>query len=266
MKICSFAKEHINEPLVICIGVFDGLHLAHQMIIDETISLAKELCAKSMVISFSTNPKMSFGDKQKILPLQTSKNFTEMLANRGVNYSCVIDFSADMSKLFGEEFIALLCTSYKLKAMVVGNSFRCGHPSHSVGPSQIDKLLSKYTSAAFLKVMPSLLIEQQEVSSSLIRRCLLTGDLEKVSKLLGRAYSLDFDGCSYTAEVNNVSQNRLLYDVRTLGQLLPCEGLYMVEATGEGKSVKASARISDSHLVLDLPVRMQPDGITFLGE
>lgn len=245
-------------PSAIAIGVFDGLHPGHIAIVDETVRAARETGAKSVVMTFSVNPKMATGAMENHGALQSARDLTEMLTIRGIDYHCVIDFSDDMSKLSGEEFIALLCTSYDVKAMVVGDSFRAGNPSHCVGPDQIGKLLLGYTSSAFLRVVPSVVKDGEVVSSSLIRRCLLTGDLAKAAGFLGRAYSLDLRDVG-------TSQKRL-FDVRTLGLLLPKEGEYMVEATADGKSVKAKAVVSESCLALELPVRMNPDRITFLGE
>ncbi|MCQ2412720.1 MAG: FAD synthetase family protein [Sphaerochaetaceae bacterium] len=261
MESRAFADPMFRDmPCAICIGVFDGFHLGHQSIIDQTIELARQLDCKSVVMTFSKNPKMASGVMKALPALQTVQDFEEMLANRGVDYHCVIDFSDNISKLAGEEFITLLCTSYKVRAMVVGDSFRCGRPPLSVGPQQIEKLL-KYTSSALLKVMPSVFIDEDEDSSSLIRRCLLTGDLEKASRLLGRAYSLDLRGKAFAS-----SENRLLFDVRTLGLLLPPAGKYKVRATVCGQEIDSLACVSEDYLALELPVRMKPDRITFLGE
>ena len=263
MQSRAFADPFFKSvPCVISIGVFDGMHLGHQAIVDDTVETARRLGAQSVVVSFSSNPKMATGSMPVLPAIQSARSFEEMLANRGVNHHCVIDFSLDMSKLSGEEFIAMLCTSYDVKAMVVGNSFRAGRPPLSAGPSEIARLLSKYTSSAFLRVTDPVSVDGDVVSSSLIRRCLLTGDLGKASRLLGRAYSLDLRGVPFT----DSSQNRLLFDVRTLGLLLPPAGRYVVEATEDGKSERAVAVVSEDCLALELPVRMNPDGITFLGE
>ena len=254
-------------PCVITIGVFDGMHPGHQAIIDETVRTARELHVSSVVLTFSVNPKMSLCTIPSVPALQSRMQFQEMLSDRGINYNCVIDFSDDMSKLSGEEFIALLCTSYEVRAMVVGDSFRAGASAHSAGPSEIGRLLSKYTSSAYLRVIPSVVIGNETVSSSLIRGCLLTGDTGKASVLLGRAYGLDLRGAPSVEEGGSGDPGpiRLLYDVRTLGLLLPRAGKYMVEATAEGRAVRATAFVSENRLALELPVRMIPDGITFPG-
>ena len=262
MKTKPFADYIFNDtPCVITIGVFDGMHLGHQRIIDETVSLAKDLQAQSVVITFSANPKMVNNSAPAMAALQSSADLEEILADRGINYHCVIDFSSDMSKLSGEEFIALLCTSYEVRAMVVGDSFRAGARAHSVGPSEIKDLLSKYTSSAYLRVIPPVVQDDEVVSSSLIRGCLLTGNLDKAARLLGRAYSLDLRGVK---SLTDASQKRL-FDVRTLGLLLPKAGKYKVRATVEGEVIETNAFVSEDHLALELPVRMIPDGITFLG-
>ena len=257
----SFSVLSSSQGCVVSVGVFDGLHLGHAAIIQKNVDIARKTGCLSVVISFSVNPKMAKGSMKKLAPMTSALEMDEMLEKMGVDVHCIIDFSNDMSKLTGEEFIAKLCTSCRVEAMVVGTSFRCGNPRESVGPSEIEGLLSRYTSSAFLVVVPSVFLEGSEVSSSLIRRCLLTGDLERASKLLGRAYSLDLRGLP-----SEWSQNRLLFSVRTLGQLLPPEGAYMVEATDNQSRVKAQLCISEDHLALELPVRMKPSGITFLGE
>ena len=85
--------------------------------------------------------------------------------------------------------------------------------------------------------------------------------------MLGRAYSLDRGGASIIEDdvSGDASQKRLFIDVRTLGLLLPKEGRYKVRATAEGRSVETEAFVSENRLALELPVRMKPDGIIFLG-
>ena len=263
-RIAFGSSELKGIDLAVCIGVFDGLHLGHLAVIDRTVSLARENGWESMVITFSANPKMEKGAQERLPGLTSPAFFEEILSSRGINHHCVIDFSDDMSKLTGEEFIALLCTSYRVRAMVVGDSFRAGRPPLDAGPSEIAELLRKYTSSAYLRVLPPVVVDGTVVSSSAIRRCLLTGDLGKASGLLGRAYSLDLRNVSFEMQSES-SQNRLFYDVRTLGLLLPKAGEYEVEATAEGITCKGKAFVSENRLALELPVRTIPDGITFLG-
>jgi len=268
MKTLAFADPCFRDiDCVVTVGVFDGLHKGHQKIVEQCVETARQTGSESVLVSFNINPKMAKGSEQKLKSLMSPSSFDDFLAEKGVKYHCIIDFSDDMSKLSGEEFIALLCTSYKLRAMVVGSSFRCGNPASSAGPAEIETLLRRYTSSAFLKVVPPVLLNGMEVSSSLIRRCLLTGDTETASALLGRAYQVDLEDTSFSS-----SGERLLYSIRTLGQLLPIEGTYKTRVAGKASGAPtsgpvdcdASAVISGDSLALELQVRMKPDRIYFL--
>lgn len=191
MKTEPFASEIFKTiPTVMTIGVFDGMHVGHMKTINECVKTARELCAKSVVVTFNVNPKMYCGTEEQMKSICSDSEIESILSNAGVNYHCVIDFSHNISKLTGEEFVAKVCTSYDLRAMVVGTDFRCGCKNGSAGIEEISLLLPKYTSSAFLKVVDPVFINGEKVSSSLIRRCLLTGDTEKASVLLGRSLNL----------------------------------------------------------------------------
>ncbi len=268
MRIFDFADPaYGNRRCVLTIGVFDGLHRGHEKIIDTCVARAREKGVESVVVTFSSNPKMEKGREEKLPALMSTGDFSQILSEKGVDSLAVIDFSDNMSKLSGEEFMALLCTSYRLEAMIVGNSFRCGNPAQSAGPAELEKLLRKYTSSASLEVVPPVLVKGTEVSSTLVRRCLLTGDTEYASVLLGRAYSLDLRSVDFERRADN----RLFYSIRAFRQLLPKAGAYEVKAAGIAESAPmsgpadcdAEAVIGKDGLVLDLHARIIPDRISF---
>ncbi|MCR4676527.1 MAG: FAD synthetase family protein [Sphaerochaetaceae bacterium] len=187
MEIKKFCDPVFKDmPCAVTVGVFDGLHRGHMKLIETLVSEAEKNDCRSVVIMFNANPKMLLGKQTSMDSIITEEETNKLLAEAGVDYRCIIDFSSDMSKLSGEEFIARLCTSYSLRVMVVGQNFRCGRTGSSAGSEEIRTFLDKYTSSAYLVVVPSLFVDGEEVSSSLIRRCLLTGDTEKASVLLGR--------------------------------------------------------------------------------
>ena len=189
MTILPFFNDILKDiPSVLTIGVFDGLHLGHQKIIKECVNIAKEHGVKSVVITFNVNPKMFCKNAEYMAPIITDECRNEILEEYGVDYLVIIDFSTHIAKMTGEEFIAELCTLYKIVAMVVGSDFRCGNKASSVGTAEIGELLARFTSSAFLKVVPFVYVNGEVVSSSLIRRCLLTGNFDKASTLLGRPY------------------------------------------------------------------------------
>jgi FAD synthase len=154
--------------------------------------------------------------------LTTEAQMQEILANLGVNHMVVIDFSADFSKLTAEEFLALVCAFCQVKAMVVGEDFRCGAPASSAGPVQLQEHLNRLSPGAIVEVPPFVRTDKREVvSSTLVRKKLLEGALEEIQGMLGRPYELDL-----VAYPSKFTEDGLLYRTASFMQLLPMAGVY----------------------------------------
>ncbi len=239
--------ELSSIPMVCTIGVFDGVHLGHQKIITTCVSYAKEHGFKSMAITFSRNPKIPLGEEMPTLVSPQRKE--ELLALLGVDYMVVIDFSSDISKLAGVEFLNLLGAICTLKGIVVGKDFRCGTPASCAGCEQLQEYLERHGSGNKLIVTPYVRLDNgQRISSSLVRRKLKTGNFPLVEKMLGRPYSVDVRALA--------SQNEgqgLWYPVKRLGQLLPPTGQYMADAILSDGEVRAgTVRLTDTWLNLEI--------------
>lgn len=196
-------REFSNRKAVISIGVFDGLHAGHQQIISTASKKAKEIGdCDSVVFTFAQNPKMMMGRALFLPPLLTVRLASVLYRSLGVDKVVVIDFSPDFSKLTGEEFIARITSLFDVRAIVVGENFRCGQHADT-GAKEISDILPRYTNGAFLMV-PHMyrLKDGTYYSSTLVRTNILVGSLADTSALLGRNYSLDLahipsrkDGC-----------------------------------------------------------------------
>ena len=66
MRVNSF-DEKTNNPIVLCLGGFDSIHLGHKKLILKANELKKELNAESAVFTYDNDIK-SFGSK-KTLPI-----------------------------------------------------------------------------------------------------------------------------------------------------------------------------------------------------
>ncbi|MBJ2357303.1 MAG: FAD synthetase family protein [Sphaerochaeta sp.] len=234
-------------PMVVSIGVFDGLHRGHLTILDRTISLAKENEWESMVITFDKNPKMATKSQPYHSKLTTEGQMQEILANLGVNHMVVIDFSADFSKLTAEEFLTLVCAFCQVKAMVVGEDFRCGAPASSAGPVQLQEYLNRLSPGAFVEVPPFVQTDKREVvSSTLVRKKLLKGALEEIQSMLGRPYELDL-----VAHPSKFTDDGLLYRTASFMQLLPMAGVYDAYLTlSDDTKVPVKTIIGDEDLLI----------------
>ena len=248
-------------PMVVSVGAFDGLHEGHLSILRRVKELADSNKMESMVITFDRNPKMAAKSIEYCDQLITDRQRDELLASFGIDHLAVIDFCPEFSKLTGEEFLALISGLCRLKAMVVGEDFRCGVPASSVGSVQLQEHLNRLSPGSFVEIPPLVLTKDGEIiSSSLVRKKLLEGALEGVQSMLGRPYTVDLVSCTpYPAE-------GLLYRTESFSQLLPKEGVYDATlAYADFNEVDLVARVAAEGVLLSGMAELNTDGILCLS-
>ncbi|MGE4583316.1 MAG: FAD synthetase [Sphaerochaeta sp.] len=237
-----------QQPMVVSIGVFDGLHRGHMSILSACTELAVNNGWESMVITFDKNPKMEMHSQPYHSRLSSDAQIEEILINIGVDHMVVIDFSPDFSKLTAEEFLTLVCAFCQVKAMVVGEDFRCGAPASSAGPVQLQEYLSRLSPGACVKIPPFVRTGEGEVTSStLVRKKLLEGALEEVQSMLGRPYELDL-----AAYPSKFTEDGLLYRTASFMQLLPASGVYDAALLlSDGELASVTVHIGEQELFIE---------------
>ena len=121
----SFEKNIIPENIVACIGQFDGVHIAHQALIEQVISIGKQKKLKTGIITFDPHPDFILNKTLKeeyITPFTEKKQIIEKF---NVDYLIVINFSYELSKLTYDEFYNKFLK--KINTIVVGYDFKFGY-------------------------------------------------------------------------------------------------------------------------------------------
>ena len=251
-----------DVPMVVSVGVFDGLHEGHLSILRRVKEIADSNKMESMVITFDRNPKMAAKSIEHHDQLMTDRQRNELLASLGIDHLAIIDFCPEFSKLTGEEFLALISGFCRLKAMVVGEDFRCGVPTSSVGSVQLPEHLNRLSPGSFVEIPPFVLTKDGEItSSSLVRKKLLEGALEGVQSMLGRPYTLDLVSHTPISTVKG-----LLYRTESFSQLLPKEGVYDATlAYADSREVDLVAHVMAEGVLLSSMAELNADGISYLS-
>ena len=87
-----------------------------------------------------------------------------------------------------EEFVKkILIDTLKAKLAVVGFDYRFGYMGRG-DAYMLRELGEKYNLR--VKIIPSIKVDDEVISSTLIRAYITEGNMEKVTKLLGRYYSI----------------------------------------------------------------------------
>src|ERR1044071_3925635 len=96
-------KELNNKKFVACIGVFDGVHQGHQFFLSHLKRIAFLKKVKTLVITFTNNPKIILKKTKFCLFKQQEKiNF---LQKQGIDYCLFLDFSENLRSLPEETFL-----------------------------------------------------------------------------------------------------------------------------------------------------------------
>jgi riboflavin kinase/FMN adenylyltransferase len=211
------------------IGVFDGVHLGHQALIERIVRRGPN----PTVVTFRENPKKALcriagpgpSDSYKG-DLYSLKQKTEIFDSLGVKFLVLIDFSENFSKLKGREFLDLLGHKGKMAFLAIGSNFRCGFAQDTGADlaRQINErkgIPTELVPPVYMRMPDG--TANEPVSSSFIRKAVLAGELKLAAELLGRNFSLDLSDLK--AEY---AGSGFVYDLCSVNRITPADGQYSV--------------------------------------
>ncbi len=180
----SFPPE--LAPSVVALGTFDGVHLAHAVILATAIARARDLGVASVVCTFEPNPAAVLRPDRAPAPISTLDENLARIGAQGPDAALIIPFTIEFSKIEAEVFVdEVLCQSLSAREVVVGFNHTFGRGAR--GTAALLKELGDRRGFA-VHVLPPLQVHGQIVSSSAIREALRDGDVELACALLGRPY------------------------------------------------------------------------------
>lgn len=242
MKILTwtdFIASRDCEPLAVMIGVFDGVHRGHQLLMSTVLS--RKPAMRTAAITFRDNPKKTLHPqsfKGNIFTLQQKMDSFEAA---GIDVCVLIDFSQNFGTLSGAEFLSLLANA-GVKFVCVGPNFRCGYKMDTNAQALVE-ICGKLGMEA--RIVHPVLSCGHPVSSSRIRNAILEGKIAEAAEMLGKPLVTEIEGVDILS-----SGARSLRAARDI--VLPPAGVYEVVIDPGAKSeLKAMARIEDGTIVVD---------------
>ena len=172
-------KDKINNNSeIVCIGAFDGVHLAHQELFRKTRDLNK----KFDIVTFDVLPKIYFNDSLK--PIVSNKERNEIFQSFSPQNLIHLNFD-QFNKISSEDFSKFLDENLGIKKIVIGKDFKFGN-----NRSGDVNFLIDYFGENNVYLLDDFLINNEKVSSTKLRYYLSTGEIDKANNLLGRDFSL----------------------------------------------------------------------------
>jgi riboflavin kinase / FMN adenylyltransferase len=173
---------------VVTIGNFDGVHLGHRKLIQKVIDLAKEKNTTSVVMTFEPHPAKVLFPAKQVHRLFSLEDQQEQLKEMGVQHYIVEPFSRSLSELHRDQFLYdWILKPLNPISLVVGYDFNFG--ANREGNTSY--LESKAKDLRLdLHVIPPYKIENEIVSSSVIRKFIADTNIKKANQFLGRPFYL----------------------------------------------------------------------------
>lgn len=185
MEILTDFEEKNN--LVIALGFFDGVHIAHQKVISKAVDFAKKNKLKSAVITFKKSPAVYFKNTE-IKSITSLSDRLKLIENMGIDYAFVIDFEK-IAKFDAYDYVKNVIVKYFTpKAIVTGFNHTFG--LNKAGNNELLKTLENEFGFKYFEIGQETL-NGNIVSSTLIKKYLSEGDVLSANKMLGRKFSIE---------------------------------------------------------------------------
>lgn len=174
----------------VTIGVYDGVHLGHQAVINATQEEAKRLDLPTAVVTFDRHPATLLRPESAPRLLTSLDQKLELLEAAGVEATFVVHFDEARAREEAEAFVAgVLVERLGARSVVVGEDFHFGHQRRG-NVALLRELGRVHGFEVHGLSLLQLTQGTEPVSSTAIRRVLAGGDVAAAARMLGRNYEM----------------------------------------------------------------------------
>ena len=217
---------------VLTIGNFDGQHLGHQALVQAVVSCARDRKGVPMVLTFNPHPVEVLRPGPSHVYLsdwQAKQSFFQRL---GIAEIIILSFTPELAALLPSQFVEqVLWHGLGIRKLFVGENFVFGKGRS--GTIQDLRILGEQANFTVDPISP-VLVGQEIVSSTRIRKCLAAGKVQEAAQCLGRPYRLGgqvIPGDRRGTQIGWPTANIRLPAHR----VFPADGIYATIAFIEGK-------------------------------
>jgi riboflavin kinase/FMN adenylyltransferase len=210
----------MSESSVVVIGVFDGVHKGHQLLLNH----AKEIAdGRSIVaLTFDPHPTTVFAPDKAPTMLTTLADRVELLKIHNADQVAVMKFNEKFAAMSPDDFVeTVLVSQLHASTVIVGKNFTYGHKAAGA----VESLIASGLTHHFTVDVQELKADTEVISSSRIRKLVIEGKVEEARKLLSRPHRLDgvvVHGEKRGREIGYPTAN--LGNIE--GQTIPADGVY----------------------------------------
>jgi len=262
-------------PTVLSVGNFDGVHRGHQHVLGRMTARAREIGARSMVLTFDPHPIRIIRPDVAPPLLTPLPQKLKLLEKTRIDAVLVLPFTRDLSMMPPFEFAEeILSTALHAAEIHEGFNFHFGHKKEG----NVERLKEFGKKLGFdVIIYQAMKFRGRMLSSSDVRKLVQEGNMAGARDLLGRPFSIVSNpgrgrgyGSKYTVPTINLSR----YD-----ELVPKIGVYITQITVNGETFDAATNVGvrptfgadsfaiETHILNFHPIDLEPETqveLTFL--
>ncbi|MDE2987052.1 MAG: bifunctional riboflavin kinase/FAD synthetase [Chloroflexota bacterium] len=181
-------RASLGRPTALTIGVFDGVHRGHQIVLKHVVESARKHDLAAAAITFHPHPRQVLRPDLTTEYVTSLEDRLSLILETGLDGVATVSFTSDFSLTDAGDFVHMLVEEFQLACLIIGEDFALGRQRG--GDPDTLKALGQQLGFE-VEVIELLTSESTDkVSSTEIRNALAEGDVEQVGDLLGRRYSL----------------------------------------------------------------------------
>ena len=214
------------------IGFFDGVHRGHQFMIDSLTTMAHTQGRQSLVITFDRHPRQVVHADYVPQLITTTDEKQQLLDTTAADRIEVLHFDAQMAQLSAYEFMRqVLHEKYGVAMLLTGYDNRFGHNRAEGFADYV-----RYGEEMGMKVLQNtpIDIDGLRVSSSLIRRLIVEGNITEANNCMGHPYSITGSVAHGFQEGRRIGFPTANIVPESAEKLVPGNGVYATRVSVEG--------------------------------
>lgn len=220
----SHIINHSFDGSVVTIGNFDGVHRGHAEMFRRLASRSAQLGLPSVVVTFEPHPLVFLAPESAPPLITTFEQKAALIAEAGIDYLVVIDFTREFSLIEAESFVRdILCTGLGMRHIIIGHDYAFGRDRKG----DFETLARLGAELHFtLEDLDPVGEGDMVFSSSLVRRLIVNGDVAAAATILGR-YHVISGRVVHGREIGH-KLGFPTANIATCNQLIPADGVYAV--------------------------------------
>ncbi len=183
----ELARASAGRPAAVTIGKFDGVHRGHQHLVKRLLEEARKRDLASIVVTMHPHPATVLRPGTPMSYLCSLEERVELLQGLGIDHVAVLSFTSELAQLSYRDFVTLIIDQLDMRLLLAGSDLALGRNREgavgAIRPLALEK--------GFELTLVELLSEDDtKVGSGAVREALAAGEMETVTRLLGRAFDL----------------------------------------------------------------------------